>query len=229
VTSTIVEIKDLKFGFGRHSRSNNLIFDGLSLSVSAGEHIAIVGDSGGGKSTLLKLIADGQQTAIKRSSSSITMVMQEGALLDHLSIINNLRLVARYANETVGEERVKHALTQLNVDENLHDANVSRLSGGQRRRVAIARALLTEPQLMLFDEPDAGLDIANLNNLANAVTPLSALSGKACITVSHNPFYLSQVANKVYRLQQGKLVLIADWPSLPESETQVKRYCSDLA
>ena len=74
----------------------------------------------------------------------------------------------------------------------------------------------------MFDEPDAGLDIVNLRRLSAVVTKLSTQQNKACITVSHNPFYIAQVANKVYRLQEGKLKLIADWPALPLTHQEVE-------
>lgn len=214
----MLTIRGLDFGYG-----SELLFDNLSLDVNATEHVVIVGDSGGGKSSLLTLIADGGRNAIKLESRlRSTMVLQEGALLDHLNVIDNLKLVARYSESPVSEATITRTLSQLNIDESLYTAQVSQLSGGQMRRVAIARALLTSPDLLLFDEPDAGLDIANLSKLANTVNLLSADHGKACMTVSHNPFYIAQVANKVYRLQGGKLVLIADWPEFPTDDDELK-------
>lgn len=214
----MLTISNLDFGYGPKR-----LFDALSLSVTTSEHVVIVGDSGGGKSTLLSLIADGGPRSIKlRENSNSTMVLQEGALLDHLNVIDNLRLIARYSKAPVTESYVVQALEQLNIDSGLHSARVSQLSGGQLRRVAIARALIANPDLILFDEPDAGLDIVNLAMLAKTVNVLSLEQNKACITVSHNPLYIAQIANKVYRLQRGKLVLIADWPTLPKSYQEIQ-------
>jgi len=215
----MLTIAGLDFAYG-----SKQVFDHLECQVIAGEHIVIVGDSGGGKSTLLTLIADGGRDTIKLAeNASATMVLQEGALLDHLNVIDNLRLVARYAKSSVSEAKITQTLDQLNIDTSLHKARASQLSGGQMRRVAIARALLTSPDLVLFDEPDAGLDIVNLSKLANTVNVLSVEQAKACITVSHNPFYIAQIANKVYRLQGGKLVLIADWPTLPNDQQELQQ------
>lgn len=215
----MLTISGLEFAYGSEP-----LFDRLDLNVAAGEHVVIVGDSGGGKSTLLTLIADGGRDAIELDRGlSSTMVLQEGALLDHLNVIDNLKLVARYSKSPVNELRITQALEQLNIDDGLYDAPVSQLSGGQMRRVAIARALLTSPDLLLFDEPDAGLDIVNLSKLASTVNLLSVEHGKACMTVSHNPFYIAQVANKVYRLQAGQLVLIADWPELAADDKEIQQ------
>lgn len=212
----MLTISGLDFAYGK-----TRLFESLALHVSAGEHVVIVGDSGGGKSTLLSLIADGGRSAIKlEPQARSTMVLQEGALLDHLNVIDNLRLVARYCKTPLSESQITRTLAQLNIDQGLHTARISQLSGGQLRRVAIARALLTSPDLVLFDEPDAGLDIVNLAKLAETVNVLSLEQGKACMTVSHNPLYIAQVANKVFRLQGGKLHLIADWPALPVDQQQ---------
>jgi len=214
----VLTLSNLDFAHGARP-----LFDGLNLEVAAAEHVVIVGDSGGGKSTLLNLIADGGHSSINTmAGASSTMVLQEGALLDHLNVIDNLKLVSRYCDSPISQSKIALTLCQLNIDESLHSAPVSQLSGGQLRRVAIARALLTNPDLVLFDEPDAGLDIVNLSKLADTVNVLSAEHGRACITVSHNPFYIAQIANKVYRLQAGKLVLIADWPKLPSSQSELQ-------
>jgi len=217
----MLKITGLDFSYGE-----KVLFENLDLDVERGEHVVIVGDSGGGKSSLLSLIVDSASSAIQLDSqSSATMVLQEGALLDHLNVIDNLRLVARYNRASNGsvisDVDIEKALQQLNIDPSLFKANVSQLSGGQMRRVAIARALLSSPDLILFDEPDAGLDLANLVKLAETVNDLSTIKAKACMTVSHNPFYIAQVANKVYRLQGKRLVLIADWPKLPSSKQEL--------
>jgi ABC-type lipoprotein export system ATPase subunit/ABC-type transporter Mla maintaining outer membrane lipid asymmetry permease subunit MlaE len=212
----MLSISSLDFAYG-----SKRLFDGLDLNLLAAEHVVIVGDSGGGKSTLLNLIADGGPSAIAFDHGlSSSMVLQEGALLDHLNVIDNLKLVSRYSRSPASDSKISQILEQLNIDQGLHSASVSHLSGGQMRRVSIARALITDPDIVLFDEPDAGLDIVNLSSLADTINVLTIDQGKACMTVSHNPFYIAQVANKVYRLQGGKLALIADWPELPTDDTE---------
>lgn len=216
----MLTVQGLDFSFD--SRSEQRLFESLSLQVEAGEHIVIVGDSGGGKSTLLDLIAEQNHLAINLDEGkSSVMVLQEGALLDHLNVIDNVRIVARHSDYEVSEKAVVSILSELGIQPHLHQVNVSQLSGGQMRRVAIARALICQPDLILFDEPDAGLDIVNLKRLGRTVRKLSNEHDKACITISHNPFYIAQIATKVYRLQHAKLELIENWQSLPEHEDEL--------
>lgn len=210
----MLNVSSLNFSYG-----DKRLFENLSFEVSAGEHIVIVGDSGGGKSTLLNLIADCTNPAIMlRDGCNSTMLLQEGALLEHLNVIDNLKLVARYSNQPVGKNRINELFEQLNINTGLSSARPSQLSGGQMRRISIARALLTNPDLILFDEPDAGLDLVNLTSLANTINTLTTQQNKACITISHNPFFIAKIANRVLRVQEGQLVEIANWRTLPDDE-----------
>ncbi len=212
VTEVLLSIQGLS-----HSVAGRQLFKDCDLKLAAGDHAVIVGDSGGGKSTLLNLIAD-QHPAVALADSSPSMVLQEGALLDHLTVTQNLELVKRY---TGSNSNLNHLLQSLNLGAELYNAKPNQLSGGQMRRVAIARALITQPSVMLFDEPDAGLDIANLASLAKTINGLSDSGDKACITVSHNPYYIARIATKVLRLIDGKLILVADWPSVCDDENEL--------
>ncbi len=213
----VLSIEDANVEF-----NGRVVLRDCSFEVGAGENVVIVGSSGSGKSTLLDLIAEDHDSLSKTVRSA--MVLQEGALLEHLNVIENLELVTRYTGQNsprlLDSTKTTDLLSQLNIDEALHTARVCDLSGGQKRRVAIARALISSPELMLFDEPDAGLDIGNLANLADTVSALSNEQGKTCVTVSHNPFYIARIATRVYLLDSGKLRLLADWPDLAVSESQ---------
>ncbi len=211
---SLLEVKGLNFKLG-----DRQMFDGVDLLLKAGEHVAVVGESGCGKSTLLTLIAEGWK-GVESSVGDPVMVLQEGALLDHLSVIENLNLVDRYVeNTSVSSTKL---LAQLDIDNAFFDRPVSTLSGGQMRRVAIARALVTDTKLMLFDEPDAGLDIANLSRLAQTVCQLNQHSDRACMTVSHNPFYIAQVATKVVKLVDGKLETLFDWEQPAKDQADIE-------
>lgn len=208
----MLQINELRF-----TLAGQALFDDLCLHLERGEHVVIVGDSGGGKSTLLALIAERKLAAIQLDAKcDSAMVLQQGALLDNLTVAENLDLVARYHANSAAPAAL---LEKLNIAPALHNRKVAKLSGGQMRRVAIARALVPQPDLLLFDEPDAGLDVANLSSLANTVKAQAA--ERACITVSHNPLYIAQVAQRVYRLTAGKLKLLASWAMVADSAAEI--------
>ncbi len=205
--ATGIEVGDLSADY-----SGNVLFKDLSIELNPGEHIVIVGGSGSGKSTLLRCLAEhpnvNQQAAV---------VLQEGALLERKTVLENLNLVARY-NKVQGDAAA--ILEDLNIPSSLHQTNVSQLSGGQKRRIAIARCLLQQPNILLFDEPDAGLDVRNLDSLAQLVNDQSA--DRASVTVSHNPIYIAQIANRVLYLDAGELTELASWKSHPSSPDEFK-------
>lgn len=203
----MLEIKSLDYQLGR-----TRLFSSLELTIERGEHCVIVGGSGGGKSTLLKLIAEQRHPQVLLpDGANVAMVMQEGALLDHLSVLGNLELVARYNRLANAGAEIERLLRSLGIGADLESAQVNQLSGGQQRRVSIARALLSKPDVLIFDEPDAGLDVANLAILSSLVTEVAKQHNCACLTVSHNPLYIAGVATKVLRLRDGQLHEIATW------------------
>ncbi|MEO0367641.1 MAG: ATP-binding cassette domain-containing protein [Pseudomonadota bacterium] len=216
-TGLVLEVERLAFSYGGEP-----FFSGLDFQLKPSEHAVIVGGSGSGKSTLIRLLAESKMPEISyKDSAKPTMVLQEGALLDHVSVLGNLQVVARHHRPNVSAHQISQVLEDLDIGAGLHRMSVGQLSGGQARRVAIARALLTHPQVMIFDEPDAGLDVVNLNNLAAVVNQLTT-QGTACITVSHNPLYIARIATHVYRLVDGQLKLLKRW-SIPADSDKVIR------
>ncbi len=189
------------------------LFVDIDLDVSAGECAVILGPSGSGKSTLLDRIVHGAhrcQGTIQFDREHTALLTQDGSLLDHLSALENLRLVQRFQRKS----RTKNAqavLRQLNIDDSLHGRLASTLSGGERRRVAIARALVREPRLLLFDEPDTGLDSNNIRELASAVRQLVADQACGVVIVTHNPWFAALTGQKVYELFEGRLHLVREW------------------
>ena len=207
---------------GKAGNGARPLFDGLDLVVECGESVVICGASGSGKSTLLQMVLDGTQS---NSSGKITvnkrqtaMVYQEGALLDYLNVQQNIDLVKRFSTHksVLGARDV---IAEIGLPESLLARPVSTLSGGQKRRVAIARALVREPELFLFDEPDTGMDLAALKDVAVAVSD-RITSKTAAVTVSHNPYYIAQIATRVLELRDGKLVELFNWGALADGESE---------
>ena len=206
----------------------------LGIDLTAGEHLVIVGSSGCGKSTLLRKLADSAELSKQNGNGfSVGLLMQEGALLDHLNVRQNLELIIRHANTNKSHVADLAELTDsLKLDPEILDKKVGELSGGQIRRIAIARALLLKPQVLLYDEPDAGLDVANLFTLASLVNSLLSTQGgqnqAAAITVSHNPIYIARTATRVAQLKNGVLETLFNWQTPANSQDQAQQRQAQL-
>lgn len=180
------------------------ILDDVSFSVNPGETKIVMGGSGTGKSTILKLVLglikpqagriliDGEdvtpfsERSMTEVRKNIGMVFQEGALFDSLSVYENVgyRLFERGIKEKEVEETVRRMLRFVNLEQAI-DMMPSELSGGMRRRVGIARALVGSPKIVLFDEPTAGLDPITARTILELAIKLRDLEGVSSIFVTH--------------------------------------------
>lgn len=202
MTATLI-VRDLHL-----TRGNRAILKGVNLDARAGEMVALMGRSGSGKTTILRVIAgldtpdSGQVTAGKAG-----MVFQFHHLFEHLSAIDNVTLAPRHVHGVATAEaqrRARGLLDQLGVG---HRASAvpRELSGGEAQRVAIARALAVDPPLLLLDEPTASLDPARKNDLGDALRALAA-SGRALVMASHDDDFVRQHATHVVVLADGIVV-----------------------
>ena len=202
MTATLI-VRDLHL-----TRGNRAILKGVNLDARAGEMVALMGRSGSGKTTILRVIAgldtpdSGQVTAGKAG-----MVFQFHHLFEHLSAIDNVTLAPRHVHGVATAEaqrRARGLLDQLGVG---HRASAvpRELSGGEAQRVAIARALAVDPPLLLLDEPTASLDPARKNDLGDALRALAA-SGRALVMASHDDDFVRQHATRVVVLADGIVV-----------------------
>jgi phospholipid/cholesterol/gamma-HCH transport system ATP-binding protein len=194
-----IEFKDVTMSY-----DDRLILDGVSFSVNPGETKIVMGGSGTGKSTILKLVlglikpdagrvlidgddvtdySESEMTAVRQK---IGMVFQDGALFDSLSVYENVgfRLFEQGVPEGEIEDNVRRMLQFVNLEKAMH-MMPSELSGGMRRRVGIARALVGSPKLVLFDEPTAGLDPPTARTILELAMKLRDLEGVSSIFVTH--------------------------------------------
>ena len=197
----------------------------VSLDVTAGEVVAIMGPSGSGKSTLLNLIAgldrpsSGSVTVagrrIDRLSESglarfrarhVGIVFQFFNLLDDLTVEDNVLLPAQLAGASRRTARARAAelLAQLGLERHRNDYP-ARLSGGQRQRVAIARALVNSPELLLADEPTGALDTATGLQIGQLLQQLNA-AGQTLVLVTHDPALADRYAARTIRIVDGRIV-----------------------
>jgi len=192
----------------RLTRGTRAILQGVHLDAGAGEIVAVMGLSGSGKTTILRVIA-GLETpdAGEITAGKAGMVFQFHYLFEHLSAIDNVTLAPMHVQRVAvaaARTRAQQLLDQLGVG---HRAGAlpRELSGGEAQRVAIARALAVDPPLLLLDEPTASLDPARKNDLGEALRALAA-SGRALVMTSHDDDFVRKHATRVVILANGVVV-----------------------
>ena len=205
-----IEVKNLVKAFGEKK-----VIDDVSFKVNDGEILAIVGFSGSGKSTILKLISglvEKDSGEIITSDGDIAFVFQYSALFDSLTVYDNIAfalherkdLRKKYTEKEIREiVNEKLGLVGLKGIENLFP---SELSGGMQKRVSFARAIVTEPKVILYDEPTAGLDPIASTLIEDYILRLRNETGATSIVVTHQMSTIQRTADKVIMLYDGKIV-----------------------
>lgn len=187
----------------------------ISFEVKDGETLAIVGFSGSGKSTILKIICgllEADSGTIQTSEGDIAMVFQYSALFDSLNIFDNISFALQERNDLrkkysqedlkkIVEEKLK--LVGLQGIENKFP---SELSGGMQKRVSFARAIVTNPQTILYDEPTAGLDPISSTLIEDYIVRLKETTHASSIVVTHQMSTIMRTADQVLMLYDGKAV-----------------------
>lgn len=195
-----IELRDVNFGIGDFH-----ILKNINMQVKPGTVVAVLGSSGAGKSTVLKLIlglikpdsgqifVDGEdithhnEVELMPVRQKMGMVFQEGALFDSLTVRENVGYVLYERSEMSEQEiydRVFELLTLVELEEMI-DKMPAELSGGQKRRVAIARSMAATPKIILYDEPTAGLDPVTSNTIVKQIMKLRDWRGVTSLLVSH--------------------------------------------
>lgn len=201
-------------GVGK-SFESSWVFRGVDLHVPSGGSAAIVGPSGTGKSVLLKLIAGilaADEGTIKIQSPEIGMLFQRNALFDSLSVIENLLFPLKERRGVFGPEaldRAKEHLEWVGLS-GTETLSPGELSGGMQKRLGIARALIVEPEVVLYDDPTAGLDPITSRKIAELIRELqskhSSVARTTFIAVTNDMQRAYQLGDQVYLLAQGKLL-----------------------
>jgi len=218
-TPNLVELDNLSFGYG----NGRVILDGVSLQVPRGKVTALMGASGGGKTTVLRLIG-GQQTADKgqvlfdgqdvagldrdglyAARRRMGMLFQFGALFTDLSVFDNVAFPLREHTRLPAALIRDIVLMKLNAVglRGARDLMPSEISGGMARRVALARAIALDPDLIMYDEPFAGLDPISLGTAAQLIRRLNDALGITSLVVSHDLEETFRIADKVIILANG--------------------------
>ncbi len=216
----IIQIRNLHKTF---QRGKVIALNDISLDVSVGQVLVIIGPSGSGKSTLLRCInrletpdagtitVDGVPLAgaenINRVRMEVGMVFQQFNLFPHLSVMDNIALaqrVVRKRSRAEAESIGMDLLVKVGIPEKSR-AYPGQLSGGQQQRVAIARALAMQPKIMLFDEPTSALDPEMIKEVLDVMLAL-AKEGMTMVVVSHEMGFARNAANRIIFMDEGQII-----------------------
>jgi phospholipid/cholesterol/gamma-HCH transport system ATP-binding protein len=221
----LIELKDVHFGYGQPGNTGRKILDGVSLSIERGKVTALMGASGGGKTTVLRLIGgqvkaqqgqvlfDGQdvgamdQSMLYAVRRRMGMLFQFGAIFSDLSAFENVAFPLRELtnlSESMIRDIVLMKLHAVGL-RGARDLMPSELSGGMARRVALARAMALDPELVMYDEPFAGLDPISLGTSGQLIRQLNDALGITSIIVSHDLEETFLIADRVIILANGKI------------------------
>jgi phospholipid/cholesterol/gamma-HCH transport system ATP-binding protein len=244
-SDSFVEVHDLTYAVGGRK-----IFDGVNIRIRRGLVTAIMGPSGTGKTTLLRLITgqirpdegtiivDGQNLAdldrpgLYALRRRMGMLFQNGALLTDFDVYENVAFPIREHTD-LPEALIRHVvLTKLQAVGLRGAAQLlpAELSGGMGRRVALARAIVMDPQLLIYDEPFAGLDPISMGVIVRLVRQLNDALGITSIVVSHDVHEISVLADETYLLSEGKVAAFGTPRELHSSSAEVvKQFMSGLA
>jgi phospholipid/cholesterol/gamma-HCH transport system ATP-binding protein len=221
VSETLVDVESVTFGYARSP-----VLKGISLRIPRGKLVAIMGGSGCGKTTLLRLIS-GQlrptggrvrvageivheldHEALYRLRRRMSMLFQYGALFTDLSVFDNVAFPLRehtHLPEGMIRDLVLMKLEAVGM-RGAHRLMPAELSGGMARRVALARAVVLDPMLVLYDEPFAGLDPIALAVIGQLVRKLNDALGATSIVVSHDVNECMQIVDYLYFVSEGHIV-----------------------
>jgi phospholipid/cholesterol/gamma-HCH transport system ATP-binding protein len=220
----VVELEDVWLAFERP------VLEGISLKVYRGETIAIVGESGTGKSTILKLIlrllspdrgvvrvngVDLETLTYEEAlevRQRMGMVFQGAALFDSMTVLENVAYPLREHTDLTDDEvedKVRKTLEYVDLDpDRVMPQLPSELSGGMRKRVGIARGITNDPEILLYDEPTSGLDPLTTGTITRLITKLQRELGVTSIVVSHDLRSIFRMAHRIALLGDCRIVFL---------------------
>jgi phospholipid/cholesterol/gamma-HCH transport system ATP-binding protein len=241
----IVDIRDVHYGI-----NGRAIFAGLNLTIQRGRITAIMGPSGTGKTTLLRLmtgqirpdrgqvIVEGKDVAtlsrrdLFAMRRRMGMLFQNGALLTDMDVFDNVAFPLREHSD-LPEELIAHiVLTKLQAVglRGAWQLMPAELSGGMARRVVLARAIATDPAMLIYDEPFAGLDPISMGVILRLIRQMNDALGLTSLVVSHDVDEIAMLADVSYILSGGKVVASGETKALKNSDVElVRQFMNGLA
>ena len=219
----MIELRGLKKSFGRQ----DVLLD-VNLDIRRGETMVIIGQSGGGKSVILKhmiglLQPDGGTVTVDGNTISspkffdthtirrkMGMLFQMGALFDSMDTGENIAFALREHHPELSEKRIQEIVTEklemINLKPEFRTKMPSELSGGMRKRVALARAIALEPEILLYDEPTTGLDPITSDVINDLILDMQKKLGVTSVVVTHDMVSAFKVADRIAMLYKGRII-----------------------
>ena len=236
----MIKIKNISKSF---SQKKEILKD-ISLNINKGDIVAIIGQSGVGKSVLLKhinglLIPDKGSVYIddfcintltfselQKIRKKISMVFQFGALFDSMNIYDNIKIALDNATQLSSKDKVKVIKESLSAV-GLPDIELmypSDISGGMKKRVGIARAISISPQYILYDEPTTGLDPINTDKMISLMKKIQEREKSTSVIVTHEMRIINELATKIIMLKEGKIIFDGTPNELNSSSDKYVKY-----
>ncbi|AEH63360.1 ABC transporter ATP-binding protein [Zymomonas mobilis] len=242
-TQPLIRIRGLKKSFGDHA-----VLQGVDIDIDKGQSVVIIGQSGGGKSVLLKTILglieadagsieiEGQdietmsQSQLASIRDHIGMLFQGGALFDSLPVWRNITFAITQGHLRDPAKMQKLAseyLARVGLDDRILNLRSGELSGGMQKRVAIARAIAAKPEILLFDEPTAGLDPIRSDVIDDLTLSLVRDNGMTAITITHDMASVCKIADKIAFLHEGRIIWTGNTQDLRTTDNPYVRQFFD--
>jgi len=238
-STPVIAVEDLHKSYGTQN-----VLNGISLTVKRGETLAVLGRSGTGKSVLLRLIiglekpdsgsirVHGQDIAglaldqLGEIRKKMGFLFQHAALYDSLTVEENVAFPLQHHKKTMSKSeqsnRVKELLAEVGMEGDLNKMP-SDISGGMQKRVGLARALALEPDILLLDEPTAGLDPISSGEIDDLILKLQAEHHMASIVVTHDLHSAKTIADRLALLNEGTVAIEGSFEELQKSDIEFVR------
>jgi phospholipid/cholesterol/gamma-HCH transport system ATP-binding protein len=233
-TQPAIVVQQLHKSFG-----NQTVLNGIDLTIGQGETVAVLGRSGSGKSVLLKLIvglqkpdsgsiqihgqaiADLPPEGLNELRKKVGFLFQEAALYDSLSLEENVAFPLKHhkASSKDHQNRARELLAVVGMEKDL-DKMPSQISGGMKKRVGLARALALEPDILLFDEPTAGLDPITASEIEELILKLQREHEMSSVVVTHDMRGARAVSDRLVLIRDGNILIEGTFDELKNSPDQ---------
>jgi urea ABC transporter ATP-binding protein UrtE len=213
----VLRLEQVVAGYGR-----TMVLQGLSLEVRDGEIVAVLGRNGVGKSTLLKAVIGtiavsagtimlGEERierlpAHARARRGLAYVPQGREVFPRLSVLDNLRVAGYASRQQDWAERLRRLLDEFPLLAERRNARAGSLSGGQQQILAVARALMTNPRVLLLDEPSEGIQPSIVDQIGETIRAINVDRGISVVLVEQNLDFAAELAERAYLMEKGRIV-----------------------